>query len=217
MVSSKLFSALILCGLSTSSGLLHAQNLMCCQDPASGRKHCGDSLPAQCKGLAYKVISPAGNVIREVAAPLTEDQKKAKEAEEKKKKEEEERMREQKRKDNALLETYSSVKDIEMAQKRAEEELLKAIELSEKAIETARKKRKALDSELEFYKKSEPPIDIKRKVKDAEDEIKAQQSILESKKADLQNVRAKYAVDKKRYEEITKAGSDTKAHPAGKK
>ncbi len=204
MVSPKQLFAWGLFGLLSASA--HAQNLYCCQDAASGRRNCGDTLPRECKGLAYKILDRAGNVVREVGPPLTAEQKAALQAEEEQKREREAALREQRRKDAALLETYSSVKDIDISLARAETELIKAMDLAEERIKAAWEKRKKLESEAEFYKKRTLPPEIARGLRDSDDEIKTYSSILKSKKADLESIRAKYAADKKRYLEIMASG-----------
>ncbi|OQA34112.1 MAG: hypothetical protein BWY57_00741 [Betaproteobacteria bacterium ADurb.Bin341] len=194
----------------------HAQSLYCCQDAATGRRNCGDTLPHECKGLAYKILDRAGNVIREVGPPLTAEQKAALQAEEEQKREHEAAMREQRRKDAALLETYSSVQDIDISLARAETELVKAMDLAEGRIKAAWDKRKKLESEAEFYKKGTLPPEIARGLRDADDEIRAYSDVLKSKKADLEKIRAKYAADKQRYLEIL-SGGGLLSHPDAKR
>ena len=80
-----------------------AGNFYCCQDPTSGRRVCGDVLPDQCKGRAFKIIDGAGNIIREEGPPLTAEQKTQIEVDSKRKKELEEFQRTHRRKDAALL------------------------------------------------------------------------------------------------------------------
>lgn len=206
----------LLLGLAVFLPAAQAQNMYCCQDPVTGRRSCGDVLPNQCKGLAYKILDKAGNVIKEVGPPLTPEQKAAKEAEERKLKEQEEALKEQRRKDAALLETYSSVNDIDLSLARAETEFKKAMQLAQEGIEEARKKRKKFEIEAEFYKNRELPPDVARGLRDADDEIRSLTTVLNSKKGDLENVRAKFAADKKRYLEIL-AGGGLFTHPDAKR
>ncbi|MGE5385327.1 MAG: hypothetical protein ACM3SV_05485 [Betaproteobacteria bacterium] len=210
MVSPKLVF-LLFAGLMAFSGA-NAGDLICCSDPVTGRRVCGDSLPDQCKGRAYKVLDSAGNVIKEVGPPLTSEQKAEKEAEAKRKKELEAARKEQQRKDAALLETYPTLNDIEISRNRAEAEVITAMKQAEQRVDVAGKRRKKFADEAEFYKKREMPPEVARGLKDAEDEIRAQKTLLESKQKDLESVRAKFAEDKRRYLEITAGGRAM--HPA---
>lgn len=209
-------------GMAVSAGLLllasgaQAQNLYCCQDVSSGRRICADVLPKQCKGQAHKIYDRSGNVIQEVGPPLTPEQKAAQEAETKRKKEQEEAMREQRRKDAALLETYSSAKDIDLMLARSEADFIKAMEQAEEKIEIARKKRKKFESEAEFYKNRDLPPEVARGLRDTDDEIKANWNLLNSKKKDLEATRARFSADKKRYLEII-SGSGLYSHPDAKR
>ena len=58
-----------------ASPLFAAGEFYCCPDAASGRSICGDTLPEQCRGRAYRVIGNSGNVIKEVGPPLSAEQK----------------------------------------------------------------------------------------------------------------------------------------------
>ena len=48
-----------------------ASEFYCCQDPANGRRVCGDTLPEQCRGRAYRILDSGGNIVKEVGAPLS--------------------------------------------------------------------------------------------------------------------------------------------------
>jgi hypothetical protein len=190
-----------------------AQNLYCCQDSSTGRRVCGDSVPEQCKGRGHKVIDRNGTVIREVGPPLTAEQKAEQAAEAKRKQELEVVEREQRRRDAALLETYTSLDDIDRMQARAEEEIKKGMRLAEERIEEAQKRRKKFEDEAEFYKKKEMPLEVRRGLKTADDEIQAQKALLASKQHDLDSTRTKYADDKRRYRELSLSGNRA-LHPA---
>ena len=128
------FAGLALAG----AGLLplpsQAQQLFCCQ--LQGKKVCGDRLPDQCVGKPHTVRGPGGTV-RQVDGMLTPEQRNQKEAEEKRKVAEKEAQAEQRRKDNALLATYMSERDIDAARQRAETDVQTAIKQAEEKIATA--------------------------------------------------------------------------------
>jgi len=202
----------LLAGL-TVGAPVWAGNFYCCPDPASGRRVCADTLPEQCKGRAYRIIDGAGNLIREVGAPLTPEQKALQEQEAVRKKEQDALQRERRRKDMALLEIYGSVQDIDKARARAEEEINYALRQAEARIADAQTRRARLEQEAEFYKNKSLPPELAKGLKDTEAEINAQKGLQASKQQDLESVRAKYADDKKRYMEITTGGGNV-MHPA---
>ena len=196
------FTALAL-SLGLSSSVLGAGNLFCCTDN-NGKQVCGDLLPQACYGKAYREIGESGRTIRTVEAPLTAEQRAQRAAEEEKRKAEEIARKEQQRKDQALLETYGSAKDIEVMRQRAQEDVYKSIKSAEASIVEIKKKRKDFENEAEFYKKKAMPAEIQKGLRTTEFEIKAQESVIEAKKKELDIIRVKYDEDLKRYNELSK-------------
>lgn len=179
----------------------------CCTDK-SGRKICGDTLPEQCEDRAYKEFGDKGK-IRNVEAPLTPEQKAQREAEEARKKEAERAAAEARRKDQALLNTYASEKEIDLARDRAIADHETIAKQAREKLERATKRRQQFDKELEFYTKKPVPPELKAQIKEADTEIQAQQKILDDKKRDVEETRNKFEEDKKRYRELI-------AKPAGR-
>ena len=174
----------------------------CCPDPGSGRRTCGDTLPEVCRGKAYKIISGDGTVLKEVGPPLTAEQKAEAAAVAKHKQEQEEIAREQRRKDQALLDTYSSIKDIDVAQQQAEADLQQAIASANAQIDVIRQQRKKYEREAEFYKKKAIPADVAKELREADYSIKLLEETREVKRRDFQTIKAKYDSDRRRYLEI---------------
>ena len=173
----------------------------CCEG-GSGRI-CGDSFPVQCRGKAYTILDSSGVLIKEVGPPLTAEQKAQLAAEAKRKKEIEEQAREQRRQDQALLDTYATPRDIDLAQEKAEGDVNLAIKATEERIAAARNQRKKFEQEAEFYKNKALPADVAKGLRDTAHEIKTQQELLNVKKGDFAAIKAKYDADRKRYNELT--------------
>jgi hypothetical protein len=180
-----------------------AGEFYCCQDPGNGRRVCGDSLPPQCRGQAYRILDSAGNVVKEVGPPLTAEQKAEQAAENRRRKELAEAARELRRKDQALLDTYAAPQDIDVAQRKAENDVNLAIQGAQTSIEGSRTKRKKFEAEAEFYKKNTMPPGLEKELRAIDHEIKLQQELVDVKKRELEAIRAKYEADRKRYFELT--------------
>ena len=170
----------------------------CCTDGA-GKQVCGDILPAACYGRAYRELGSNGQTIRQVDAPLTAEQRAQRTAEEERRKEEEARQKEQQRKDQALLNTYGNVEDIEAMRKRALDDVNKSIQNAETRIAEIRKLRKKFENEAEFYKKKSLPADVQKGLRDTDFEIKAQESIIEAKRKEVGIIQSKYDEDRKHF------------------
>lgn len=178
----------------------HAGRLYCCADD-QGKKVCADILPQICRGRAYREISETG-VVRQVEAPMTSEQRAEKAAEEVKRKEQEAALKEQQRKDLALLATYNSEKDIDVLYARIVQEATQVIKDAESRMVALRQNRKKFENEAEFYKNKRLPPDVQTGLSNSDLEIKSQESVVESKKKELEAARIKFESDRRRYLEL---------------
>ena len=186
-----------------------ASEFYCCQDPANGRRVCGDTLPEQCRGRAYRILDSGGNIVKEVGAPLTPEQKAELILENKRRKQLEDAGREQRRRDQALLDTYTTAEDIDLAQKKAEADVNLAIQATNERIATAQKKRKKFADEAEFYKKKALPPELEKDLRAIAHEIRLQQELIALKQKEFDTIKAKYDADRKRYFELTRKSPTT--------
>jgi len=179
-----------------------ASEFYCCQD-SSGRRVCSDMLPEQCRGRPYKVLDSGGNVMREVGPPLTAEERQIQAADNMRRKQLEEAAREQQRKDQALLDTYASLQDIDLSQRKAENDVNQAIAATQAKINEITTRRRKLLDEAEFYRKKGLPPELDKSLRTAEHELKVEHELLDVKKHDFELIRAKYDADRQRYLELT--------------
>lgn len=184
--------------------------VFCCMD--NGHQVCGDVLPPQCFGKSYREMSPQGTVRRLVEAPLTPEQLARREAEERARRAELTRQRAEMRRNQSLLETYSSVADIEARRDRA----IEGVELELKQAESRKallmKKRDALNREAEFYQKRAMPPTLAAAVRESDSELASHSSVIEAKRRDIEAIRTRYEQDRSRY--ITLTESRPPGYPA---
>ena len=180
-----------------------AGQVFCCND-ATGTQVCSDILPQACVGRAYREVGKSGTTSRRIEAPLTAEQRAQQKVEEDKRRIEEEKRKERQRKDQALLDTYGNERDIDAMRIRAESDIFQSIRNAETKIEETRLVRKKFEDEAEFYKKKTLPGEVRKGLVDTEFEIRAQESIIESKKKELDAVRAKYSEEKARFQELSR-------------
>jgi len=173
----------------------------CCD--VGGQPVCGDILPAACYGRAYREMSPSGTVRRTVAAPLTPDeiaQRAA--AEHKRRAEEAERMR-QLRLDQALLETYRSVQDLDSRRDRELRELDRSIrELRARESELIERQNSLID-EATHTDKSDVAASLEADIRLLDSEIAAQSSIIAAKLRERNAIVERFDNDRRRYLELT--------------
>jgi len=169
-----------------------------------GKRYYGSTIPAECFGLPVEQLNAQGLVLKRIDQAGGEKERLAKEAADAKKREEESARRELARRNRALLATYTSESDIEEARSRALAENSKAIRDVEARIETTRKRHAEYEKELASYKSAaEAPARLRDDLKNAEDELQAQQQLLQVKKRDADHINARYDDDKKRYTSLT--------------
>ena len=194
-------SAFVPIATATAAEAQGGARFFCCND-STGKYVCGDTVPVACYGRAYRELGTDGRTVREVEAPLTAEQRARKAAEEETARREAARQKEQQRKDQALMETYVSVDEIEAMRKRALEDVQQSIRNTETRIEEIKARRKKFEDEAEFYKKRVLPPDVQKGLEDTGLEIKSQESVIEAKKKEIGVIQAKYDDDLKRYQDL---------------
>ena len=198
LISALLFASSALLAVNASAQV----RIYCCDD-TTGRKVCGDFLPDACQGRAYEERDNRGFVVKQVEAPLTEEQQARREAELVRKEEAKKKAAEERRRSLALLSTYSNEKDINSARDRALAEVEKNMKQSQARLEEANKKKLKLDAEKEFYKGKALPDSLRAQVRENEKEIKAQQAAVDGRGKDMEDIRNRFAEERKRYLELT--------------
>jgi len=191
-----------------------------------GKKYYGSIIPPQCAGRLVEQMSNQGVVVRRIDPDGDEKMRIAKEAAAAKKREDDALAKEAARRNQALLATYMSEKDIDEARARALADNEKIAKEIEQRIGEIKKRQAAHDKEMEFYKEgaikpsadkkgkpgaSAPPAKGESKVppklvqdmKNAEGELTAQENLLALKKKDVEAINAKYDEDKKRFAALT--------------
>lgn len=173
-----------------------------------GKKYYGQAVPPQCIGQPTEQLNSQGLVVRRIDAQASaaDQAARAKEAEEKRKRDV--ILKEESRKNKALLSTYTSEADIELARKRALEENQKAVKETEARIGALRKRQTELKKEMEFFQgKNKPPAKMEQEMKDNAFSIGTQENLLAQKKKEVDSINAKYDEDKKRYIELTRGSA----------
>jgi hypothetical protein len=169
-----------------------------------GRKYYGQVPPPQCTGQPTEMLNSQGQVIRQPppGAPKKGDSPAKEQVA--KKKVEDPAVREERLRNAALLDTYANEKEIDLARRRALEEINRAKKEIEKRIDEAKKRQLKAKSEMEFYKgSSNPPAALEAAVDSAAQDVKSQQNLLVHKIKEADDVNAKYDADKRRFIELT--------------
>ena len=169
-----------------------------------GVTHYGETIPPEYAHKDREQLNKAGRVVdrKEV---LTPEEREAREHEEIRKREEKEAALEQKRRDNALLNTYSNVKEIELARARNLQQVNARINGIGSQIKAAREKLNGLRAEADGYAKAgrEAPPSLQDDLKESQVRLARLQEDMEKSRAEKAAVEARYDADKARYMELT--------------
>jgi hypothetical protein len=164
-----------------------------------GKRYYGSLIPAECQGRPVELLNTQGLVVKRIDPEGAEKERLAKEATEARKRQEESAARETARRNQALLATYTSEKDIDDARTRALAENTRATQKVEERIAMLRQQHASYQKDLESKGKGEPPAELQNDLKTAEADIKAQEELLDVKKREFNAINARYDDDKKRY------------------
>lgn len=204
-------SGWVLAALILSAPAVQAQSAStrtyCCNDD-NGRRICGDTLPQVCYDRAYKELTGTGRTVREVAAPMTPEQRAKYDAELKAARDRAIREAEAKRRDRVLLDSYARVEEIDARRDR---------EIA--SVEADLKRARAQESELLVKRaaldKLKPatgqiPRDLAEDLVTNTGELAATRSVIDSKLRDIEAIRNRFEMDRTRFIELSTAAASAK-------
>lgn len=200
MTKSSLLAALVI-GLSFS---LPAAAKMYKWVDDQGVTHYGETIPPEYANKDRSELNKAGRVVntREV---LTPEERRAKELEEAKKREEAEVALERKRRDKALLNTYTTVKEIDLARSRNLQQVDARLNSLNSQVKMANDNLLGLQKEADGFTKSNRkiPKSLQEDLQESQARLAKAQQDLEKAKTEKAAVEARYDADKARFKELT--------------
>jgi chromosome segregation ATPase len=190
-----------------------------------GVTHYGDTMPPQCAKTPVLEVQKSGSTVKRYDAQLTPEQLKAKQEEDKRKSDDVKAAAEAKRKDMALLNTYSSERDFEVAKQRNVEPIEARIKSAQDRSANVEKRIKALSDEMEFYtagksktaKERKPPVQLVTDLERANNEKAALDASITRYQAEIEQMKARYETDRQRWMELRGVGTPQPAPSAAAK
>ena len=186
-----------------------------------GKTHVGDTPPEQCANVVMYEVTRSGSIIRRIEPSLTPEQVQARTEAEDKRKEAEKVAAEAKRKDLALLATYSSEAEFEVVRERSIEPIKGRIKSAQERMAAIDKRTKEIEEEMEFYKagkkasakKAEAPPNLVSEL----ERLKAEKSSLvrgiSASEREIKDMQAKFEVDRKRWVALKTGGGAATIDP----
>ena len=168
---------------------------------AQGVTHYGDTMPPQAAGRATTEMSKKGTVLKKTPAALTSEQRLNNEAEAAKASKEQQSQTEQKRRDSALLNTYTSPAEIDLARDRNLEQSKLVVNGTNLRLTPLHEKQAKLLQQAGGKIPSTGPLAAE--YKQNAQHINDLEAILAQKSQEMTEIRSKFEADKARYIELT--------------
>ena len=210
MTDKKLLAALIL-GISFTLGIsfsLPAAAKLYKWVDENGTTHYGETIPPEYAGKDRAELNKAGRVIKKQDVLTPEElraERSNKEQEEARKLSEEKAALERKRRDKALIDTYSNVNEIDLARKRNLQQIELRINGINANLKMASDNLLGLQKEAEAYTSANKkiPASLQEDLQEAQTRLDKLQKDLEKPQTEKAAMEARYDADKARYRELT--------------
>lgn len=176
-----------------------------CRD-AKGQILYGDAMPMGCRGMDTEVLNPHGMVLRVIEGDQTRASRLSREAAETK----EQQLREQRmQRDRMLLETYTTVDDIERLRDQRIELLVAQHRATEQTILNMRERQSRLESQVARFKPysdkpGAPPVPdhLAEEMVNTVNSLRVYEESLEKNRAEQADVKSTFTADIKRFKEL---------------
>ena len=170
-----------------------------------GVTHYGEVIPPEYKDQAAQEMSRQGLTIRRLDPAITADQRKAAEAKAVRERDEKQRDFEQRRRDLALVNTYTSPKEIDEHRDRTLQLPAQAIRGLEPRLKKAQDRLASLRQQAATFTDAgkRVPNSLELDLADERSEVSSIQAEIDRHKAEIEVIKVKYDGDRKRYLELT--------------
>jgi Domain of unknown function (DUF4124) len=170
-----------------------------------GVTHYGEAIPPEYKDQAAAEMTKRGVTVRKWDATATPEQRKAAEEKQAREREQKQKAFEQRRRDLALVNTYTSSKEIDDARDRTMQLPLQVIRGLEPRLKRAQDRLNGLRQQLATLNKDNKavPETLEQDIADQKAEVDGIKADIERNRAQVDAIKAKYESDKRRYMELT--------------
>jgi uncharacterized protein DUF4124 len=170
-----------------------------------GVVHYGQSIPPEYRDQAATEMNKQGLTIKRIDAAATPEQRKAAEEKARLQKEEQKKVFEQRRRDTALLNTYTSTREIDEAKERSLSVPQQAIRGLEPRLKVAQERLTGLEGQADAIRKSGKPVPdhLKEDIADQKLEVDGMRAEIDRHRTQIDAIKNRYDADKQRYMELT--------------
>jgi hypothetical protein len=170
----------------------------------NGITHYGETIPPEYANKDHEELNKAGRVIK-TDEVLTPEKRRAKEEAAAKKREEDKAALDRQRRDKTLINTYNSVKEIDLARRRSLQQIDARISAIDSSIKMANDNLAGLQKEAENYttKNKKVPSSLNEDIQESQTRLEKLQKDREKPQAEKTALEARFDADKARYIELT--------------
>ncbi len=173
-----------------------------------GVVHYSDKMPPEAVNKGSVQLNKQGVPIKKTDPALTPEQRRAQEAEEARRREIAREEAEQARRDRALLSSYTTEGEIDLARNRALLTIDGVVQSARAYGDQLGKRKREAESKKASYGSGPVPAALERELEGINRELARQTELLDLKKREAEVVVAKYDAEKQRWRELIAAKGD---------
>ena len=204
-----------------ATGVAQAQSkgsgkIICWKDKSGKVVGCGDQVPPEYQESATKELNKRGVTIRQSDAALTAEQRRAQQAEVERKQAEDQEREKQRRSDKAILDTFTTEKEIDLKRTRDAQPLELSLETLQTNLRNANDRQAEGRARIEQFTKTKKPVPpaVQEEFDRSESDKAKIESQIAQKRKEIVALNQRYDEIKKRYAELTGASAKPAPQPA---
>lgn len=167
-----------------------------------GVVHYSDKVPPEAVDKGATVLDKQGRPVKKIEPAPTPDQLKAKEAADEQQRAQAKVLQDQARKDRALMQSYTTESEIDVAKSRALSTLDAQIKSAQGYSADLTRRQQDLRKRKASFGDKPIPIDLERDLTNVDIELTHEAALIKQKTEEVAAVSAKYDAEKKRWQEI---------------
>jgi hypothetical protein len=180
-----------------------------------GVTHYTDTMPTDAVNKASTELNRQGLTVKKIEPAQTPEQRKAIDAEAERKREEAKQQQEAARRDRALLDSYTTESDIDLAKNRSLKTIATALQSAQAYSAQLTKRKNELLANKAALGAKPVPANLERELASLDAELGRQVELIERKQRDQVTITAKYDLDKARWQALKGATSASGTPVAG--
>lgn len=174
-----------------------------------GVTHYGDVIPPQYAGQGKTELNKRGVPMKKTEAAPTAEQIQQRAVQQELQRQQDQVKLEQRRKDMALLNTYTSAEEIDLARDRHVSQAELVIRATETRLTAAEARHLDLKKQVNALRRNGKPVPpaMEKSYKQSGIEVQGLREIIAQKRNESENIRSRFDADKKRFGELSQAAA----------